>query len=682
MPASQRDSARTGRRLAPDQAESALVGHYGRWVRLAYLTLPADLGRHRRVLAAHGLVQRALPRVRSPKPASRVPGQSRGTPAVAPTGDGAPDDGSTVLRERVVRVLLAYDTAPSRWPFGRRAARGPRTALPVVWGLRLFPRPGGPEAAALDQALARVPTAARAAFVLRHLEGLDDGAVRAMLVAAGAAEPEAALRVSYGLDRTLGASEDLGELLRGAEEFDACSLRARPTDLRRRRRRFRLALAAAACATAGAVAVGTAVVGRSEPPAPREARVPGPEQLVHASNDTWADTAKVDFSAWPARGSRTSDRDLLGRALDTWADPPSDTRVTTSAGARTEPVAAGVRLLYAGEVDGRAVVLLHAPERLVRYTEPTSSDGRPTLDFTEADGADVTTAAAVAVSREDGRARYLTAPWVAEAQTRDLLRPDSPGEPLDRTSDGVTSPVPLPPTAAGTGGGGCDTWPVLQLRSSVRIVEKHSFLLTDLGGVSPAHLTYTPLPDGEVPSRQPREATGPAALGAWARTACGLAELDARDVRAVNVWDFAEQDLPEDGGRAVWACTRATTWRGPGEIQVRLRTPAESPTEPARLVAGDRDTAACGRFGQHLVAGTVWEGESGRRYALAAGSRDVTRVALSGAAEASEDGRTLQERLPAGDPRPRLSADLRDEEARPVVCASWTAGCDGADGPG
>ncbi|ARX89185.1 hypothetical protein SMD44_08672 [Streptomyces alboflavus] len=35
----------------------------------------------------------------------------------------------------------------------------------------------------------------------------------------------------------------------------------------------------------------------------------------------------------------------------------------------------------------------------------------------------MTTAAAVAVSRDDGRTRYLTAPWIAEAHTRDLLRP-------------------------------------------------------------------------------------------------------------------------------------------------------------------------------------------------------------------------------------------------------------------
>ncbi|HEY9372536.1 hypothetical protein, partial [Streptomyces sp.] len=45
-----------------EQAEAALVEHYPRLVRIAYLVLPAALGRNRRVLAAHALVQRSLPR--------------------------------------------------------------------------------------------------------------------------------------------------------------------------------------------------------------------------------------------------------------------------------------------------------------------------------------------------------------------------------------------------------------------------------------------------------------------------------------------------------------------------------------------------------------------------------------------------------------------------------------------
>ncbi|EPJ37402.1 hypothetical protein STAFG_5570 [Streptomyces afghaniensis 772] len=67
-----------------EQAEAALVEHYPRLVRLAYLVLPPGLGRSRRVLTAHALTQRALPRNRTPAPvipASRPAGTAtRATP--------------------------------------------------------------------------------------------------------------------------------------------------------------------------------------------------------------------------------------------------------------------------------------------------------------------------------------------------------------------------------------------------------------------------------------------------------------------------------------------------------------------------------------------------------------------------------------------------------------------------
>ncbi|MFG3257519.1 hypothetical protein [Streptomyces sp. NPDC048172] len=662
MPAPPRQPRTTSRRLAPDQAESALVGHYARWVRLAYLVLPADLGKHRRVLIAHGLVQRALPRVRSPKPAARVPAQR--SPAAAAAG-------TAVLRERVVRAVLAHEE-PRGWPERLLSPGAFRPLLPRVWGLRLFPHPGGPDEAALDRALTGVPAPARAAFVLRRLEGMDDKETLALLAAAGATDPATALSASYALEEAAPteatASSDGHEHPWAAGAFDACSLRTRPTDLRRRRRRFRLALLLGAAATAGAVVLGVTGPGGSDPSPTLRGVVAAPDELARTPRDAWADTARVDFTAWPARGARTGDKDLLTRALAAWEDPPRDVRVTAADGTGTDPVRAGVRLLYAGDVGQRAVVLLHAPERLIRYSEPRSPGGARTLGFTRVDDADVTTAAAVAMGREDGRVWYLTAPWIAEARTRDLLRPDTPARPLTRTREGLTSPVPTP---AARSGGACDTWPALQLRSSARIVEKHAFLVTDLGGAAPAHLSYTPLPGEGAPPRQPREATGPEALRAWARTACGLPELHAQDVRAVNVWDFAEQRLPENGGDAVWSCTRATTWRGPGEIQVRLRQPVGN----TRLVAGDRSTAACGRFGQHLVAGTVWKSGSGHRYVLAAGSRDVTDLALRGGPETTTHGRTLHKRLRTTDAHPHLTGELRDTNTRATLCVSWTRHC-------
>ncbi|NEC19261.1 hypothetical protein G3I50_13470, partial [Streptomyces parvus] len=58
------------------------------------------------------------------------------------------------------------------------------------------------------------------------------------------------------------------------------------------------------------------------------------------------------------------------------------------------------RLLFAGEVDGAAVVLFHdGGVRVVRYAEPLSGSGGAALDFARTDDADVTTGAAVVVSR-------------------------------------------------------------------------------------------------------------------------------------------------------------------------------------------------------------------------------------------------------------------------------------------
>ncbi|MGW4567089.1 hypothetical protein ACWEN3_33420, partial [Streptomyces sp. NPDC004561] len=57
----QRHAAATGP-ADVEQAEASLVEHYPRLVRIAYLVLPPGLSRGRRVLTAHALAQRALPR--------------------------------------------------------------------------------------------------------------------------------------------------------------------------------------------------------------------------------------------------------------------------------------------------------------------------------------------------------------------------------------------------------------------------------------------------------------------------------------------------------------------------------------------------------------------------------------------------------------------------------------------
>ncbi|MFJ3670919.1 hypothetical protein ACIPSE_31105 [Streptomyces sp. NPDC090106] len=611
-------------------AESVLLEQYGDLVRLAHLVLPVSLGRHRRVLLAHSLVQRALPGHRAGPPGHRVP---------PPRSEG--QEGDPVERALLVAVLrgaLAHGRRPRLWP-ARCAAPGallPR--LPLVVGLRLFPRSGGAAELALSQRLSGVSAAGRAAFVLRTAHGLSDDAVLSVLKDAGAADPVGALRTASAPERDLGAS---AAALLMAQEFDACALQAGPTDLLRRRRRLRLGVGVSALAGVTAlVLVVTASGGAAPPvsaPAPAGRGAPAVADLVRTPAGLWDETSRVDFTAWPARGSRVDDEKLLSRALDSWSLPSAGTRVVVaSATTATAPVSTP-QLLFAGDVDDRAVVLLYDGQRLARYTESGSSARDPRLDLSRADDADVTTAAAVAVGSRDGEARYVLAPWVAEAQTRDLLRPDKLGSPLRVGKDGVTDPVPLVSAAKG-----CDSRPVLQLRSSERIAERHAFLLAPMTGLSPVHLTYTPLPGhGTPPARQPREATGPQALVAWAHQACSLDSLEGSGVRAVNAWDFAEQDLPDGGGHAVWTCARADSWRGSGDVTVSFRTSRYAADAPAHTVTRVRSTASCSRFGQHIVAESGWRSPKDRWYVLAAGSRAVTRLSVSGDVSVTRDGRTL-----------------------------------------
>jgi len=650
----QRSAAASSEPLGVQQAEAALVEHYPRLVRLAYVVLPPSLGRHRRVLAAHGAVQRALPVTRTaPARMAQVPAQSRRSPEAgqAKAPGSAP---YAWMRLRVLRTALAYERRPRWWPGRLPAPAALRPTLPVVWGLRLFPRAGGVDELALDRALSEVPGAVRAAFALQLLDGLPETAVRALLAEAGVDDPAGAVRRAARLGRPDRAGAQV--LLRSGE-FDPCTVQTRPSDLLRRRHRVRAAaLAAALCVVAGTLAVAAGNDVRDEAPG-AGVTVPAldPAALLRTAAEQWADTSRIDFTAWPVRGDRRGDGELLGRALRAWSEPPGNVQVSTTPGTVGVPPAQPPRLLFAGEVDGAAVVLFHdGGVRIVRYAEPLAGGGGAALDFARTDDADVTTGAAVVVSRTGEKARFLLAPWISETTTRDLLAPDTPGRPLEVGPDGITAAVERP-----AAGGGCDAWPVLQLRSSERIVENHAFLVTDLGDLAPAHLTYTPKPGGGAPARQPREATGPEALLAWARTACSLRALSGSGVRAVNNWAFAEQRLPEGGASAEWLCTRADTWRGPGRVLVQFLQPAASPTAPAAVVADRNDTALCSRFGQHILAGTHWKAASGRWYVLAAGSRAVNRIEATGQVRGAAGGPTLAVRAPR-DASVELTARLRE----------------------
>ncbi|MET9542000.1 hypothetical protein ABZY16_31600 [Streptomyces sp. NPDC006553] len=171
-----------------EQAEAALVERYPRLVRIAYLVLPPSLGRNRRVLTAHALVQRSLPRRRVAGPA--VPEQRLAEDAV--------DPGYAYVRGEVLRQALVAGLPLRRLAPPRRAQFPP--LLPHVWGLRLFPRVGGADELALDQRLSRLSGPGRAAYVLRGLERQGDAEVLRVLAAAGVEDPTSALAEADALE--------------------------------------------------------------------------------------------------------------------------------------------------------------------------------------------------------------------------------------------------------------------------------------------------------------------------------------------------------------------------------------------------------------------------------------------------------------------------------------------------
>ncbi|MFE0098857.1 hypothetical protein [Streptomyces sp. NPDC059009] len=681
-----------------DAIEATLVEQYARLVRLAYVVLPRRLGRHSRVLGAHAVVQQALPHT----PLHLLPGQ-RHDPDTPHEAHDAHDAHEThqahgaeyfLVRERVLRRALRHAHRPHGWPRFLPPPRMLRPTLPMVWGLRLFPHLGGTAEAELDQALHAVSPPARAAFALRHLDGLGDADIDAVLTAVGVPDASRFRAEARTLEESFGAP---AEPLVLSDEFDPCAVQAGPTDLLRRRNRRLAGFLTALVLVAAAGVTAVHFADDSTPTSPLSLPLPlsgaetsqrtlNPRNLERVADDEWLHTARIDFSAWPARGELADDHTVLARALAAWsARPTRDLRRTATPGTPTEPPSRPPQLLFAGKVDGRAIVVLHDGMRLVRYGEPAgiedgNADGTGngtgaddagaafTIDFARTDESDVTTAGAVEVSRSrtGGRsggggeagnrgkesARFLLAPWIAESATRDLLRPNTPARGLPVSGTGITDRAPVP-----TRQGSCTSWPVLQLRSSSKVAEKHAFLLSDLGGPAPAHLTYTPLPSSSVPARQPREATGTPALLAWAHIACGLQQAYGGGIRAVNTWDYAEQRLPEHGGRAVWSCVRYDSWRGPGDVTVRFRDTTQAPDAPAADVARVRKTHACSRFGLHVLASRTWTAPSGHRYLLAAGSRAVTSIRSPDTPSIRTSKTTLAVRAPSHPVR--LSARLR-----------------------
>ncbi|MGW3663824.1 hypothetical protein [Streptomyces sp. NPDC005141] len=626
-----RPAASSGAVVDVEQAEAALVEHYPRLVRLAYLVLPPSLGRNRRVLTAHALTQRALPRGRASGDASVIPAQQSG-------GGRDTDPGYAFVRLQVVRTALEAGLPLKRRAWPKRSQLPP--LLPHVWGLRLFPRSGGAEELALDQQLSALSGPARAAYVLRGLEKLSDANLHRMLAAAGVADPAAALKEAAGVEAR--------DALLDSPEFDPCSLHARPTDLMRRRQHMKAALAAtAAVAVCGALLGlpgdgwgpdGAAAPSYAQNPAAEAALDPARLERVAAA--AWESSARTDFSVWPARGDLVEDTALLRRALAVWARPGESVQVSATPGTPSGAPPGPPQLLYAGEVDQARVVLLYDGLRIARYAEPRDGTGGAALDFARVDAASGAEASAVVLGRADGNVRYLTAPWVKKAAERDLLKPSAGAMDLTLSADGATSPLAGPPQT-----GACTSWNVLQIKDG-----SGTHLLTDLGELTPARLS-----SGRPTAS--REASGAQDLRGWAPFACSLASVRSQGIRSVNTWQYARQPLPDASGSAEWVCTRADTWRGGGtRVLAQFRTPGGT---YGAVVAKAENSPACGSRDPHVLAGVLWKSGAGAWYLLAAGSKDTASVDATGGVRGSSEGSQLAVRTKQG-ARAELKGTLSD----------------------
>ncbi|MDI2129867.1 RNA polymerase sigma factor [Yinghuangia seranimata] len=599
--------------------EAVLVRRYPELVRAAYFILPAADERHDRVLAAHSVVQDALPR------------RWRGS---------APPDEDTV-RARVVKLAL------------RRLERSWRVrSLPQVWGLRFVTLASGPEAVAVEKAVDALGPEARAAYVLRFLAGLPVEAAHAVLAAAGVAEPGPALADAARVDAELVRAGHSARELLDSGPLDPCTVRVRPSDLlRRRRRRWSAGLAAGllvATALVGLPGDGPSASGTGDRVRPAAAARPGAP--IHVAADAWATTTRLDFAVWNTRGPLADDTALVERAVRAWSF--SDPTVQVSAAARTQagPPVGTQHLLYAGEFPGGLkVVILADATRIARYAEIGSARG---LDLSAADDSDERSASAIVLTRGADGTRLLLAPWVTEARVRDLRRPAEAPRPVAVTG-GVTAPVVL-------GGAECTRVPVLELRAK-RAADGNPYLLADLGELTATHLTYMPPPEFPHTGRPAEAPSSDRALAAWARTACVLPDLRGKGLRLVNNWEYAHFALPETQGEATWSCLHGFDRTGGGQVVIEFNPPGAD-AAGARTVASLRDSPLCSRSANDVLAYTWWQSGSGAWYLVAAGSRDVAKVTATGPVTGNADARQLVVKSTAAaarGPAPNLTATVK-----------------------
>ncbi|MGI5163499.1 hypothetical protein ACQEU3_03995 [Spirillospora sp. CA-253888] len=595
---------------------------------MAYLVLPGTLDPHDRLVAAHRIVDRARH-----------------------GGPGETEEVYARMRDRVLQRAVRHPERPRRLAIGGAARLGP-------W-LRARPAAPGADDLAFTAALAALSPQARAAYALRHLEGLPEDAVRERLAALGAADPATALSEAAAVDGRVPPETRDRLLARPALDPTVARLHARLHGRPGRRARIVAAIAAlAAAGTAVALSGGLDGVGVSGLAFNAAERT---DRVTTVPAGAWRRTTSLDLDAWSARGDLAGDRGLAREALRAWN---GGVEAAASGGVGTAPPARAPQLLYAGRIGDRRIVLLHDADRVARYT--AGPGGRTLEVFPEGralpGGASPLKLAA---------GRYLLPPWVTGFRVARLGgRARWKEVPI---SDGVTGPVPAAPAS---GPGGCWRGPVFELRQP-EIAHGRPYTMADLGGLHSANLLYQPPPPAQVRRLGPHQVdaapeAAPEGFVLWGRLGCAPSAPAAPDLRgrgdveSATAWEFWRGDLPDEGGKGRWVCTRYAYGGG------RSTTHATLLDGRGRALATGRrdDTWDCSRLRRDVASGAWWRSPKGRWHYLAAASRRVTVLTADGPFEGRPSVRDglLQARGPVAGQAPdgKVALSAADHERRPV----------------
>ncbi|WP_017590129.1 hypothetical protein [Nocardiopsis ganjiahuensis] len=493
---------------------------------------------------------------------------------------------------------------PHEYPrIRRRVLR--RSLFPRGWhprgqaGLRVSPVDGiGGEARALE-ALNGLDAPARAAYALMRLESLDARSATELLASLGVRDAAVAVERAREVPATLRLPD--------------------PTVARVSGRGY-LVHRRGLLGAAGALVLAVAALGltTADPGAGVGATtftVPPPQLAGAVAPDSWRESFRLDLTAWHPRGDAVDDTALTQRALAAWSEQEG-------LGPGLAP--SSPALLFAGEVAGRDVVLLHDGPRVARYTR---EGGEERVEVFAEPGNGVANWPALRLADTDAGTHYLLPPWVTEADTAPLGQAGASWSGVDH-EEGVTEALPT--------GEHCDVGPVLRLRAP-EVAHGQPYTAIDLGGLDTAHLGYMPPPPAEIRRLGPHEVLDPAqGFDLWGELACAGAPPEG-PVRTATAWEFAVQELP-GGGDGRWTCVRFGGHDGGGLARAVLVTETDEGTET--VVAGESEGGwDCSNLNRQVAAGTWWQDADGRWHYLAAASREVAALTAEGGAEGtSEDG--------------------------------------------